>query len=351
MKDKGYHVSHKDINALDCGAAISRKRTIVQAIHPKLHKWMMANRDVIDNKLSKHMVEVQPKNEDTQSNMQEHEFTADGFIWPNERFQTQRDGLSEQHASSDPDSHFNIKLNQTLAHHMVPWDEVPNRYKMDPDQLVDFEADVMYKEAVIHVARRQDDRSLGDWHNPSIIISADGAAASITALGNSRFIQDSDGNTRRLMPCEMLAIMGFQIKQGALFKTVLQTKDSYYGKGGSGEDGVLNTNSQQFALSEKTHGVEEISNRAVQHMLTDHIQGKQLDVRLGVTDSTLYQWAGNAVPVPMSASIARATMAMYDQDWMKRHCADVWIDTQPTIDRRQRPLKQRQRTKPVIKDH
>ena len=83
---------------------------------------------------------------------------------------------------------------------MVPWDEVPSRYKMDPAQLVDFEADIMYKEAVIHVARRQDGRSLGDWHNPSIIISADGAAASVTALGNSRFIQDSEGNTRRLRP-------------------------------------------------------------------------------------------------------------------------------------------------------
>ena len=32
----------------------------------------------------------------------------------------------------------------------------------------------------------------------------------------------------------------------------------------------------------------------------------------------------------MPASIARATMAMYDQDWMKQHCAEVWIDMQPT---------------------
>ena len=86
-------MSHKDINALDCGAAISRKRTIVQAIHPKLHKWMMTNRDVIANKLSKHMVEIRSKNDETQVNMQEHEFTEDGFIWPNERFRNQRDGL------------------------------------------------------------------------------------------------------------------------------------------------------------------------------------------------------------------------------------------------------------------
>ena len=101
LRDEGYHVSHKDINAIDCGAAISRKRTILQAIHPKLHTWMMANRDAIDNKLSRHKVEVQPKNDGAQVSMQEHEFTKDGFIWPNERFQNQRNGLSEQHASSD----------------------------------------------------------------------------------------------------------------------------------------------------------------------------------------------------------------------------------------------------------
>ena len=58
LQCEGYHVSHKEINASDCGAAISRKRTIVQAIHPKLHTWMMANRDVIDNKLSRCKVDV-----------------------------------------------------------------------------------------------------------------------------------------------------------------------------------------------------------------------------------------------------------------------------------------------------
>ena len=159
LQCEGYHVSHKEINAIDCGAAISRNRTIVQAIHRKLHTWMMTNRDAIDNKLSRYKVEVQPKNDGVQVSMQEREFTKDSFIWPKEQFQNQRNGLSEQHASSDPDSHFHIKLSQTLAHRMVPWDEVPSRYKMDPEQLADFEADVMYKEAVIHVARRQDDRT------------------------------------------------------------------------------------------------------------------------------------------------------------------------------------------------
>ena len=134
------------------------------------------------------------------------------------------------------------------------------------------------------------------------------------------------------MPCEMLAIMGFQIKQGALFKTVLQTKNSYYGKAGSGEDNSLDADSHQFALSEENqHGIKEISNRTVQQMLTTHRMHEQLDEQLGVTDSTLYQWAGNAVPVPMSASIARATMAVYDQGWMKQHCAEVWEDMQSTI--------------------
>ena len=35
---------------------------------------------------------------------------------------------------------------------------------------------------------------------------------------------------------------------------------------------------------------------------------------------------GNAVPVQMSASLARATMSMHDKDidWMKRHSQRIW---------------------------
>ena len=313
LTSAGYKAEERTINALDCGASISRRRTFVQAIHPNLHAHMARNREHIIKKLSRHRITLHHSetNNDSTFNgtsVQEHEFTENGFIWPKPRFKAQRGHRSEQQATEDPNKMFHIELNQTLAHHMIPWDQVPERYKMNKQQLSEFQVDDMHKEAVIHVARRKGDSSLGDWHNPSIIISSEGAAASITALGNSRLIQDEHGNIRRLMPCEVLSIMGFQIGgENQLYKSILRTKQNYYGDLG---ETLLDKDSKDFHRREEDNGVERISNTVVQNLCT--------------TDSTLYQWGGNAVPVQMSASLARATMAMHDEHWMKQHSQQIW---------------------------
>ena len=110
------------------------------------------------------------------------------------------------------------------------------------------------------------------------------------------------------MPCEVLSIMGFQIgAESQLYKSILRTKQNYYGERGGT---LLDKDSRDFHRSEAENGVEPISNTVIQNLCT--------------TDSTLYQWGGNAVPVQMSASLARATMAMHDEHWMKQDSQRIW---------------------------
>ena len=78
--------------------------------------------------------------------------------------------------------------------------------------------------------------SLGDWFSPDILISGRGKAASVTAMGNTRWIQstDVDGKEmwRRLSPSEVAKAMGIPEKRLELFSGV--SEEQMYNMLGNG---------------------------------------------------------------------------------------------------------------------
>ena len=140
---------------------------------------------------------------------------------------------------------------------MVPWDAVPDEYKMDPDQLEDFSSSLRSRGGVGWIAQKTGDMSAGDWHDPNIICTNLGLLPSPTALGNTRWILDEHAlevmdeiRIRRLMPQEVLEEMGFTGQHA------LDTGDTQGMKNGT------------------------------------------------YADSMGYQWAGNAVPIHLSHAMA-----------------------------------------------
>ena len=127
------------------------------------------------------------------------------------------------------------------------------------------------------MAQRADDKRIGDWHDSNIGISDEGVAVSPTAIGNTRkvfTVVPGGVRVRRLMGEEVLDIMGFTGKH---------------------------------AVSEET---------------LDKVRKQELP------EAMLYQWAGNAVAIPLSTTLCVGIRALYDAAWMRQHLVTVGMCTE-----------------------
>ena len=255
-KDGHYVEEHRVLNALDAGAAVSRDRMFIQIQLKSLQKHILRKDNIA--KIRQKILQLNHHEHST------HEISDQGFVWPTQRLAR----TYTRNVEEGPE----LQEMQKIRHYMRPWEEVPDAYKMEKEAISEFVPGIYLRNGVIHLARKQQMTSVGDPHDPNDIIAADGAAASITALGNCRWIAsivEENGKlvvkVRNLTPVEALEIMGF------------------IGQHSVSEEDILSL---------------------VQRKISDHVG---------------FQWAGNCVPIKMSKSLAIGMRAVYDPQWMAQH--------------------------------
>ena len=167
LRNSGYHVEHKIVNAADYGAAVNRERMITVAVRGDLHE------------------KKQFEWPETITNHESHRTQNRGTVRPMLDPTVQTRYLLSQHRMHE----FEEKTNSGSSKARKLYHRMP-RYQTQP--------------------------GIGNPYDPNSVYSLDGPAPSPTARGNSRYFLWKDDNGidhfRRLNPREMARCMGVPLE-------------------------------------------------------------------------------------------------------------------------------------------